>query len=60
LDEPVRRAYRLLGLWTGPDLDFAAAAVLLGETGTKQRLLDVLVRSCLLGLDAAGRYRFHR
>ena len=53
------RAFRLLGLHTGPDLSIAAAAALTGNTITQARKqLDALSDVHLLE-SVAGRYRFH-
>jgi transcriptional regulator with XRE-family HTH domain/tetratricopeptide (TPR) repeat protein len=55
-----QRAYRLLSLHPGPDLDAHAAAALVGTSvRDAERLLDGLVDTHLLTEPAAGRYRFH-
>src|SRR5262249_32832835 len=60
LDAAQPRAYRLLGLHPGPDIDqYAAAALLdntLRETG---RWLEQLLEAHLLLEPTPGRYRFH-
>ncbi|NYE72421.1 ATP-binding protein [Microlunatus parietis] len=60
LDEATRRAYRLVGLAPGPDLDAAAAAALLGSgLGTADAALENLQDLHLLDEDPPGRYRLH-
>lgn len=60
LTESQRRAYRLLGLQPGPDLDVHAAAALLDvSTLQAQRVLDDLLDAHLLQEPRPGRYRFH-
>jgi len=54
------RAFRLLGLWTGPSISLPAAAALLGETEyATADALDVLVDARLLESPVPDRYRFH-
>jgi tetratricopeptide (TPR) repeat protein/transcriptional regulator with XRE-family HTH domain len=56
----VARAFRLLGLWPGPDISLSAAAALLGaDTGSAARMLGWLVDINLLEAPTATRYRFH-
>jgi tetratricopeptide (TPR) repeat protein len=60
LPPDVARAFRLLGLPTGPDISARAAAVLIGVTDAKARqLLTKLVDAHLLQRNESGRYRFH-
>jgi tetratricopeptide (TPR) repeat protein/transcriptional regulator with XRE-family HTH domain len=55
-----QRAYRLLGLHPGPDLDSYAAAALTSATPAQAgRALDRLHEAHLLEEPAPGRYRFH-
>jgi DNA-binding SARP family transcriptional activator/tetratricopeptide (TPR) repeat protein len=55
-----RRAYRLLGLHPGPDVDLNATAALLGRSRIDAgRTVDQLLEAHLLHEPAAGRYRFH-
>jgi tetratricopeptide (TPR) repeat protein len=55
-----RRAFRLLGLHPGPDIDVHATAALLGASpGRARDLIDVLVRAHLVEPTAAGRYGMH-
>lgn len=55
-----QRAYRLLGLYSGPDIDSYAAAALFDSTATHAaRLLDQLHEAHLLLELAPGRYQFH-
>ncbi|WP_343940001.1 ATP-binding protein, partial [Pseudonocardia zijingensis] len=60
LDEPQRRAYRLLALHPGVETDLGAAAALVGgpEAHTR-RVVDHLLDVHLLQEPAPGRYRFH-
>ncbi|WP_441248043.1 ATP-binding protein [Kitasatospora sp. McL0602] len=59
-DRDAARAFRLLGLWPGPDLGLGAAAELLGATpGEAERALESLVDAHLLESPAFGRYRLH-
>ncbi|MFC7619395.1 ATP-binding protein [Microlunatus sp. GCM10028923] len=60
LDEPVRRAYRLIGLMPGRDLDARAAAALLatGEPAAEVAL-DSLQDLHLIDEEPAGRYGMH-
>ncbi len=54
------RAFRLLGLWTGPSIGLPAAAGLLGEPEMATAdALDVLVDAHLLESPAPEQYRFH-
>jgi len=54
------RAFRMLGLWIGPDTSLEAAAELLGEPPERtERWLEALVDANLLESPAAGRYRLH-
>ncbi|MBO0867223.1 MAG: tetratricopeptide repeat protein [Micromonosporaceae bacterium] len=54
------RAYRLLGLHPGPDIDLYAAAALLDTTLPEVgRMLEQLLDSHLLQEPTPGRYRFH-
>lgn len=53
-------AFRLLGLWPGPDISLQAAAALLGlEVDSAQRAIERLVDVHLLEARASQRYRFH-
>lgn len=54
------RAFRLLGLHPGPDLDADAAAALT-DTAVEQAqyLLDLLARAHLISLTSPGRYTMH-
>jgi tetratricopeptide (TPR) repeat protein/transcriptional regulator with XRE-family HTH domain len=59
-DQDTARAFRLLGLWPGPDIGRPAAAALLGTDSTSAgQLLEKLVDVHLLEAPAPGRYRFH-
>jgi DNA-binding SARP family transcriptional activator len=54
------RAFRLLGLWQGPNIALAAAAALFGTTeDSAADALEILVDAHLLGSPAPDRYRFH-
>jgi transcriptional regulator with XRE-family HTH domain/tetratricopeptide (TPR) repeat protein len=54
------RAFRLLGLWPGPDISLQAAAGLLGlALKPAERALEQLVDVHLLEATGDGRYRFH-
>jgi DNA-binding SARP family transcriptional activator len=54
------RAFRLLGLWTGPSIPATAAAALFGiGVHSAQDALEVLVDAHLLESVGADRYRFH-
>jgi tetratricopeptide (TPR) repeat protein len=54
------RAFRLLGLWTGPSIGLTAASSLLGEPeGAAADALSVLVDAHLLESPELDRYRFH-
>lgn len=57
LDEPVRRAYRLLGLFPGTTVTPGTAAVVLGE-GDARDMLDALVEDTVLELRAPRAYVF--
>jgi tetratricopeptide (TPR) repeat protein len=60
LPPPAARAFRLLGLHTGPDITGPAAAALFGVSGSSARsLLDSLTGMHLLEQGGEGRYRFH-
>jgi tetratricopeptide (TPR) repeat protein len=57
---PTARAFRLLGLHTGPDISIPAAAALLGvSSGTARSLLDTLAGMHMLEQDSIDRYHFH-
>jgi tetratricopeptide (TPR) repeat protein/transcriptional regulator with XRE-family HTH domain len=60
LDHDAARAFRFLGLHSGPDFDVHAVAALTG-TGSEQarRLLDRLVRAYLIQPTGPGRYSMH-
>jgi len=55
------RAFRLLGLWAGPDISTHAAAALLGvDPSAAEHALETLLDSHLLQPgESAGRYRCH-
>lgn len=54
------RAFRLLGLWTGPSIGLPAASSLLGEPeAVAADALGVLVDAHLLESPQPDRYRFH-
>jgi len=54
------RAFRLLGLWTGPSISLPATSALLGEEeDAVADALDVLVDAHLLESPEPDRYRFH-
>jgi DNA-binding SARP family transcriptional activator len=54
------RAFRLLGLWTGPSISLPAASALLGEAeDAVAGALDVLVDAHLFEAPEPDRYRFH-
>ncbi len=58
--EEISRAFRLLGLWHGPDVSRPAAAALLGcGEAAASELLERLVDIHMLDSPAAHRYRFH-
>jgi DNA-binding SARP family transcriptional activator len=61
LTVPQQRAYRLLGLHPGPDLDLHAATALLRESDPSgaRRLIEELLSSHLLREPTTDRYRFH-
>ena len=53
-------AFRLLGVWTGPDIALPAAAALLGRSEQAvEEALEVLVDAHLLDSPEPDRYRFH-
>ena len=53
-------AFRLLGVWTGPDIALPAAAALLGRSEqAAEEALEVLVDAHLLDSPEPDRYRFH-
>jgi len=57
--EPAR-AFRLLGLHSGPDISTVAAAALINTTAaTARRLLEILVGTHLIEETGRDRYRFH-
>lgn len=59
-DDDVARAFRLLGLWPGPDISLPAAAALLGlDDRSAARTLEKLVDIHMLQAPAPARYRFH-
>ena len=60
LPDEAARAFQLLGLHPGPDLDLYAAAALT-HTGLEraQHLLDLLTRAHLIGPTGPGRYGMH-
>jgi len=59
LSEPAR-AFRLLGLHSGPDIGAPAAAALINTTTvTARRLLEILVGTHLIEETGRDRYRFH-
>jgi tetratricopeptide (TPR) repeat protein len=54
------RAFRLLGLHTGPDISVGAAAALIGTNmAAGSKLIDELCAVHLIEEPIAGRYRFH-
>ncbi len=54
------RAFRLLGLWTGPSISLPATAALLGEGDeAAAEALDMLFDAHLLESPEPDRYRFH-
>jgi transcriptional regulator with XRE-family HTH domain len=60
LADDTARAFRLLGLWPGPDISLQAAAGLLGlGLMPTDRALEQLVDVHLLEATGDGRYRFH-
>lgn len=60
LSPSAARAFRLLGLHTGPDVSVPAAAALFGVSrGSARNLLDILSSTHLLEQDKADRYHFH-
>jgi len=59
-EQDVACAFRLLGLWPGPDLGLAAAGELLGFVPSRaEDALETLVDAHLLESPSPGRYRFH-
>ncbi len=60
LDVDEGRAFRLLGLHTGPDLDCHSAAALTDTTVERAgRMLDLLARMHLIQATRPGRFRMH-
>jgi tetratricopeptide (TPR) repeat protein len=60
LDAAAARAFRLLGLLTGPDFAAGVAAALTGAAVEEvEATLESLADAQLLETPAAGRYRFH-
>jgi DNA-binding SARP family transcriptional activator/uncharacterized protein HemY len=60
LDVDAGRAFRLLGLHPGPDLDSHAAAALTGTTAEPAgRVLDLLARAHLIQATQPGRFGMH-
>ncbi|MGH3887082.1 MAG: tetratricopeptide repeat protein [Pseudonocardiaceae bacterium] len=60
LSPEAARAFRLLGLHTGPDISTPAAAALTNITPAQaQRLLETLVGTHLIEETGRDRYRFH-
>jgi DNA-binding SARP family transcriptional activator len=60
LPDPAARAFRLVGLHPGPDLDASAVAALTGVTATQARdVLALLARAHLVHQAGAGRYGMH-
>jgi DNA-binding SARP family transcriptional activator/Flp pilus assembly protein TadD len=60
LDADGARAFRLLGLHPGPDLDaYAAAALTGGSAATAARQLGLLARAHLIHPTEPGRYALH-
>ena len=60
LPEDSARAFRLLGLEPGPDLDARAAAALTGTPPTQaSRVLELLARTHLVHRTRPGRYGLH-
>ena len=60
LSEPRRRAFRLLGLHTGPDIGIGAAAALLDtDPATARRRLRGLAAAHLLRETSNGRFHLH-
>ncbi len=58
---PLARAFRLLGLWQGPEIGVPAAAALFGTTvPDAEQVMEALLDGHLLEPGGwAGRYRFH-
>jgi tetratricopeptide (TPR) repeat protein len=60
LDDDTQRAFALLGMHPGTDLDLATAAALFAvEARTARRLLDNLARVNLIDVDRARRFGMH-
>ncbi|WP_239134580.1 AfsR/SARP family transcriptional regulator, partial [Rugosimonospora africana] len=60
LGADLQRAYRLVGLHPGPDIEaYAAAALLDGTLREAGRVLEQLLEAHLLQEPVPGRYRFH-
>jgi DNA-binding SARP family transcriptional activator/tetratricopeptide (TPR) repeat protein len=60
LDTEAARAFRLLGLHPGPDLEsYAAAALTCATVPQARQMLDVLTRAHLIQAAAPGRYCMH-
>ncbi|MGH3937962.1 MAG: helix-turn-helix domain-containing protein [Pseudonocardiaceae bacterium] len=60
LSAEVARAFRVIGLHPGPDLDPYAAAALTNTSGDQaQHLLDLLARAHLIAPTSPGRYGMH-
>ena len=60
LPEDSARAFRLLGLGPGPDIDACAAAALTGTTPAQaSRMLELLARTHLIHRTRSGRYGLH-
>ncbi len=60
LPEDSARAFRLLGLGPGPDIDARAAAALTGTPPTQaSRVLELLARTHLIHRTRPGRYGLH-
>jgi hypothetical protein len=60
LGPEAQRAYRMLGLHPGPELELDDAAALTGQPAVRvRRLIDHLLDVHLLHESAPGRYRFH-
>jgi DNA-binding SARP family transcriptional activator/Tfp pilus assembly protein PilF len=60
LSVPAARAFRLIGLHPGPDLDAHAAAALSGTSLQQAHdALDLLARAHLIGRARPGRYAMH-
>ena len=60
VEQDAARAFRLLGLWLGPDLGLVAAGELLGLAPARaEEALETLVDAHLLESPSPERYRFH-